>query len=430
MSHSSPSIPSRELSHSSPLRRTRSRRCQPRLPPFSYRANLVAALRGFRRLVECIEPVGLQSWVAPSATFPAASTVAMPDLLAAPLPPAARRKFAAFGDRQAETFTSFLALKLFGPILGQTAAPIVDWARVHHLERVRRYHFFASPGAIAADTDCTGVALVGLHRVGALAAHHLHQGAEQIMQSAALESLSASENRTHGKDNGELVEGVFKVYWDDEVQAGTRGRKHDPSCVANALHAVFLAAKRVGFSLRGPMVASERRDHGGLYSRCIDRAFVIERNIDYLLCCLDQQGFALGTRYYPSPDAFLCFASALVRDFPERVACLRAPLLGALGMRWYAPATSAEDPANPASPINLAMRIIAAQNLGVRPAAIFREKARLLQMQLPSGGWPAAALFKLGSLSYYFGSESMSTVFALRALLGPFATSDPAAIRP
>jgi hypothetical protein len=88
-------------------------------------------------------------------------------------------------------------------------------------------------------------------------------------------------------------------------------------------------------------------------------------------------------------------------------------------MRWHQPPTRAADPANPCTALNVAMRVIAAQNLGAREVAIQREIASLVRMQRASGAWPAAALFKLGSLRYSFGSEAMTTMFALRALLGP-----------
>jgi hypothetical protein len=377
----------------------------------------VAALQGFRYLVESIGPKGVQSSVSSCPTFPASCSSSTEAVLEAQLPPQARRKFAAFGG-QPENFTSFLALKLFGPLLGEPARPVIDWARDKRLPARPRYHFFADPNAIAADTDCTGVALVGLYRSGALPRRTLRAGAEELLRSVALESLPAARNHAYGKDNGELVEGVFKVYWDDGAQGGHRGRKHDPTCVANALHAVLLAAREANLRLDGPIVADELDAGGRRLVKELDRSAIIERNIEYLVRCLDRDVLATGTRYYPSPDAFLCFASMLVRDFPDQTARLRAPLLEALRVRWHLPFTRAVDPTNPSMAINRAMRIIAAQNLGVRKGAVQREKASLVQMQRPAGAWPAEALFKLGSMRYYFGSEAMTTMFAVRALLG------------
>lgn len=394
-----------------------------REPIFSYHLNLVAALQGFRSLVNSIGPKGVQSWVSPYPNFPASCSSSTEAVLHAQLPPQARRKFTAFGE-QPENFTSFLALKLFGPALGETARPLIEWARDKRLPSQPRYHFFADPNAIAADTDCTGVALVGLYQSGALPRRTLREGAEEILKSAALESVPAAENHAYGKDNGELIEGVFKVYWDDGVQGGRRGRKHDPTCVANALHAVLLAMREASLCMDGPVLAEERGPDGGRRIKAIDRRYILARNLDYLMRCLDRHVLATGTRYYPSPDAFLCFASMLVRDFPREVDCLRAPLLEALSMRWHLPYTGAADAANPCTAINLAMRIIAAQNLGVREGAVQREKANLVRMQRPAGAWPAAALFKLGSLRYYFGSEAMTTLFALRALLGSYRFSE------
>lgn len=394
----------------------------PREPTFSHRLNLVAALQGFRRLVESIGPKGVQSWVSPYPNFPASCSSSTEAVLHAQLPPQARRKFAAFGG-QPENFTSFLALKLFGPLLGEAARPLIDWVHDKRLPSLPRYHFFADPDGIAADTDCTGVALVGLYQSGALPRRTLREGAEELLRSAALESLPAERNHAYGKENGELIEGVFKVYWDDGTQGG-RGRKHDPTCVANALHAVLLAAREANLCMDGPILAAELGAGGRRRVHELDRRCIIERNIEYLMRCLDPHVLATGTRYYPSPDAFLCFASMLVEDFPDETTRLRAPLLEALDARWRLPCTRAADPSNPCTAINLAMRIIAAQNLGVREGAVQREKANLVRTQSPAGAWPAEALFKLGSMRYYFGSEAMTTMFAVRALLGPYSFSE------
>jgi hypothetical protein len=393
-----------------------------REPRFSHRGKLVAELAGARFLLGAIGPSGVQSCVSPDPDFPASRSSSTEAVLQRPLSPLAREKFAAFGG-QPENFTTFLALKLFGSMVGESARPLIDWAQDKRLEPAPRYHFFADPGAIAADTDCTGVALVGLYQAGAITRRTLRDGAEEILKSAASESLCAGQNRSHGKDNGELIEGVFKVYWDDSMQDGRRGRKHDPACVANALHAVLLAARDAKLRMDGSVSVEELRDDGTPIVKELDRGFIIERNVQYLMYCLDRHVLTTGTRYYPSPDAFLCFASMLVTGFPDQTMCLRAPLLEALSMRWHRPPTRAADPANPCTAINLAMRVIAAQNLGVREDAIQRETVNLVGMQRANGAWPAAALFKLGSLRYYFGSEAMTTMFALRALLGPYGVS-------
>lgn len=391
-------------------------------PRFSHEGKLLAEVAGARFLFDAIGPTGVQSCVSPDPDFPASCSSSTEAVLQGALPPLAREKFAAFGG-QPENFTTFLALKLFGAMVGASARPLIEWAQDKRLAQAPRYHFFADPGAIAADTDCTGVALVGLYQAGAITRRTLREGAEEILKSAATESLPSGRNRSHGKNNGELIEGVFKVYWDDGMQDGSRGRKHDPACVANALHAVLLAARQANLRLDGTIAAEELQSDGTRLVKELDRGYIVERNVQYLMRCLDRHVLASGTRYYPSPDALLCFASMLVTSFPEHTLCLRAPLLEALSMRWRRPATRAADPANPCSAINLAMRIIAAQNLGVREDAIQREAAQLASMQRESGAWPAAALFKLGSLRYYFGSEAMTTMFALRALLGPYGVA-------
>ena len=221
-------------------------------PRFSHQGKLLAEVAGGRFLLGSIGPRGVQSWVSPDPDFPASCSSSTEAVLQGTLSPLAREKFAAFGG-QPETFTTFLALKLFGATVGASARPLMEWAQDKRLALAPRYHFFADPGAIAADTDCTGVALVGLYQVGAITRRMLREGAEEILASAASESLTAAQNRSHGKNNGELIEGVFKVYWDDGLQEGHRGRKHDPACVANALHAVLLAARHAKLRIDGPV---------------------------------------------------------------------------------------------------------------------------------------------------------------------------------
>lgn len=400
----------------------------------SHIREILAPLRGIRFLMESIgamggtgPTMGLQSWISTDPKFPESRTMRLEALAQtrtraaarAGLGTASKGPLAMLGGGLPECFTSMLALKMLGPLLGPEAESLVAWVADKRLPAAPRYHFFADAGAIAADTDCTGVALSGLYRVGAISRELLRAGAEEILRSAAAEDVGEEDNLSHGKHNGQLIAGVFKVYWEDGAQgeAELRGRKHDPTCVANALHAVLLAVRHAGLRLDGTVQVHELLEDGDTMSRKLGRHEIVSRNIAYLIDCLERDSFAVGTRYYPSPDALLCFASELVRDFPEETASLRAPLLEALRMRWHAAPGRENDAACPRTAINLSMRLIAAQNLGLRESVLRTEIRALRRMQEPSGTWPAGALFKLGRMRCYFGSESMSTLFALRALL-------------
>ncbi len=388
--------------------------------------NLLAPLHGFRYLLHAIDTAGLQSEVSSHPDFPSGRTVSIRKILQAQLSSQARAKFSEFGTSLSETFTAMMALKLLGSALGNAATPLIRTAASARMQQVPRYRFFSRPEALAPDIDCTAVSLVGLYDVGAIDRNELRLGAEELLRSAAAESLSSGQNRAFGKENGQLIHGVFKVYWDDDLldRSELRGCKHDPTCVANALHAVFFAARHAGLRLHGVTRVVEVREDGSRVTSTIDRRVIIERNLAYLASCLDRSTFADGTRYYPSPDAFLCFASELVRDFPREAEPLRGPLLEALSVRWHTENTDGNDPANTGSPINLAMRIVAAQNVGVRESVLQSAKDTLRGMQCESGAWAAGAFFKLGSMKYYFGSEAMTTIFAVRALLGHHSLYD------
>jgi len=142
-------------------------------------------------------------------------------------------------------------------------------------------------------------------------------------------------------------------------------------------------------------------------------AQIIAANLDYCARYLKSGEFLRGSRYYPSPDTFLCFYSDLVARFGARQAeadGLGAALRAAIeGRRLQAPRPSA---------LETALRAIAARSVGLDPTP---ECSRLIETQAPDGAWaPFEGLYTLakGSAKLYFGSRVLTALFAVRALSG------------
>jgi hypothetical protein len=301
-------------------------------------------------------------------------------------------------DAGEEAFSAMMALKLLvrdGPSARPTLVHRLA-ATVTGSRRGGRFRMFPSWTDFAADTDCTSVAAASLYEAGRLSKGAFLRCAEQLLLSAADVDLPAEANVEpgDGATNGPLHRGVVMVYWEDDREPGARrrGRKHDPAVALNALYALKLAA------------------HEGLR----DPQGVIGQTMDFAAAHLLSGRYRQGTRYYPSPDTFLYFASCLCRRFPEVNRRLREPLTGALIERSRA-ARQPGGPADPQSALNLAQRTLTAANLDVDLGTI-RQQLALTQEQAEDGSWPAAPLFSMGKRKIFFGSKPLTTVFALAAL--------------
>ncbi len=229
----------------------------------------------------------------------------------------------------------------------------------------------------AADTDCTALAALGLHR------HHILRPSR--LRAVALELLRAGAPESAAREG--LRPGAVMVYWEDgaEGAAKSRGRKHDAVVSVNVLRAVHLAGRHTDRAGRAVVDATFRHAEDHL------------RSGDYLE----------GTRYYPSPVAFLHAASKLCGVSREGAARLGPALRNAC----------ASIPA-PTNALDLALFLIATNACG---APVDREKyqAELIDLQRSDGSWPAHSYFRFGRVPIHFGSAHLTTVFALRALEQP-----------
>jgi hypothetical protein len=254
-----------------------------------------------------------------------------------------------------EVFTPMLVLNAFADA-GLTAP---DEER--ELERVHQsftaeglVHFFADRSRLVADIDCTCVALELMVKHGAWLPFDI---------DVTLDTIAANVDST----------GVLRVYIGDDP---SRQDRVDAAACANALYLFYLLERE------GDIAASE----------------------EYVWQHLTGPNFALGTRYYSSPDIFLLFLSRVVRDFGIPHRRFAAALEERLRERFAAPNSSV---------LELAARVAAAANLGLVAEDDIGE---LVRYQRADGSWPAAPCFRFGREERYFGGDSLSTAWGVRAL--------------
>jgi len=217
-------------------------------------------------------------------------------------------------------------------------------------------HFFSDHALLAADIDCTGIGHTLL----------LSAGRPHPAVADAVESLLQNVDPC----------GVMEVY---EQPAPGRAGRIDPCALVNALYLIYWAGREAAAA----------------------------PSIDAVHAFLVSGDFDRGTRYYPSGDTFLYFLSRLVRDFERTHERFLEPLHARLLSRFGTSATTLER----------ATRVSAADNVGLFDPEDLRV---LVRDQRTDGSWAPGAFFKYGRSTRFFGSEAVTTAFALRALVaGP-----------
>lgn len=239
------------------------------------------------------------------------------------------------------------------------ASSVVERARAWVLESCNPrgfVHFFADWGLLPADIDCTGVGHGLLLSTGTP-----HPELDAIVDRL-LRNVTA--------------EGLIEVY---EKPAGEHAGRLDAAALVNALYLICWAGREA------EAVPS----------------------LDFVRSHLTSGAFEQGTRYYPSGDTFLYFLSRLLRDFERLQQDFLEPLHAVLVRRF----------GQEGCVLSRATRVAAADNVGLFDPD---DLAWIAAAQRPDGSWPPGAFFKYGRASRYFGSEAVTTAFALRALVaGP-----------
>ncbi|MFJ3221228.1 hypothetical protein ACIPLC_35570 [Kitasatospora sp. NPDC086801] len=306
-------------------------------------------------------------------------------------------------DLSGEGFSAMVSLMLLAsPARGGDDDGLVTRLAVQ-VETCRwlgRYRFFPGAGGLPADTDCTAMATGALYEHGLLPGANLERGARELLRAAA---PSAADPRLPGPgDQDGLHHRVLMVYWEDDEEPATlrRGHKRDAVACANALFTLHLANRPATGHTREVMDATTR----------------------YLTDHLTSGRYLAGTRYYPSPDAFLYAVSRLCARFPRSLQALTACVREAVGER----AADAAPPVpgrTPGGALDTALRTLAADNLAITTGQDQR-RTLLAQTQRPDGSWPASAYYRMGRFPVYFGSSYLTTVFAMTALRPPH-TGEP-----
>ena len=253
-----------------------------------------------------------------------------------------------------ELFTAALILDLFADsvMLGTHQARLAETVELSLTEQ-GQVHFFADRSLLPADVDCTSIGVAALNRAGRLRDEYLHTAIDAVVN-----------NRTE--------DGVIHVYF---VENDRRYGILDPVVCMNALFLVALGGR------------SEE---------------VVETR-NFLFDVFEHGWCKNGTRYYPSQDAVLYFLARLVHYFPEEYEAFRPILYAHIKERL----------GQIGSPMQIAHRTIAAIWLGM---SVEDEIRQLVAMQNLNGMWTADAFFRFGRKEKYFGSEVLTTAFALKAL--------------
>ncbi|MFB4426967.1 hypothetical protein C5F59_038550 [Streptomyces sp. QL37] len=297
-------------------------------------------------------------------------------------------------DLEGEAFSAMVALVLLPTlarrgdrgVTGQLARRL--GTQVQTCRWGERYRFFPGTGGFPADTDCTALATGALHDHGLLTDAGLDRGVHELLSSAPRVAEPAHPSGPCEEES--VRRDVFMVYWEDGKEPSTlrRGRKHDAVACTNALYTVQMAPRPV----TGQALA------------------VIEATTLYLRDHLSSGRYLAGTRYYPSPDAFLYAVARLCSRFPASAQVLAAPARQALAEREATAAVRV-----PVSALDIALRTLAADHLGLS-AGQDRHRTWLASAQCADGSWPAAAYYRMGRFPVYFGSSYLTTVFAMAAL--------------
>lgn len=260
--------------------------------------------------------------------------------------------FAHHQDTAPEIFTAMVILDLLvdSPISLTLKADVLELLRTKRSTQ-GVHHFFTDESKLPADTDCTAVA------------HSLLLGALGVPRRSLIKVARMIASNVCG-------EGVLATYFTRDPK---RQNIVDPVVCANGLQFLTLMALA---DLAAPTVA-------------------------FLYDVLEQRMYEQGTRYYPSPDAFLYSLSRLVGRFPQEYGRFWPLLQRRLRERMAATEV----------PLEMAFRAISAQWLDLRGP----DQKALTLLQTSTGAWPAGPFFRYGRSGVFFGSECLTTAFCLRA---------------
>lgn len=260
-----------------------------------------------------------------------------------------------------ETFSSMLVLDL---LVDTEVDPGIIAHLVRYLAAHRRdgmFWFFEDPTLVPPDVDSVAMGMSALARAGAV-------DPAAATEAAILDRVVS--NCT--------ADGIIQVYFPPRE---SREERVDPVVCANALGLLHLAGR-------------------GHEARPTE---------DFLYSVLESRAYLRGTRYYPTPEAFLYFL-ARAMGASEALRQRFLPL-----MRERVGEALAHPRGDDEPPLLTALRLIAANATGHDDPDDARA---LLERQHADGSWQAHPLGTTGEsrMRLYFGSRPLTTAFALHAL--------------
>ena len=134
-----------------------------------------------------------------------------------------------------------------------------------------------------------------------------------------------------------------------------------------------------------------------------------QANEDYLFDIIASRAYLSGSLQYTYPSTILYFITRAIFRFGSND--VRERFLGVLGRG--AMELLDEDPV---TDLDLAMRVIVSKYLGIESSQVTRFERLLLERQMSNGSWRKGSMYRTVRSQLHFGSESLTTAFALRAL--------------
>lgn len=298
----------------------------------------------------------------------------------------------------AEVYSSALALAWLPTLPADIRSRLVGWVARHLSDRGPVPFFDGDTGGCV---ESTGMALLGLWRVGVLDAEASRRGAQSVLRSGAATAEALADEV-----------GIFGTRW--RRPPGSSGPA-DPGTVVQALFPVLLALRLGRSTLVDPVDLGD--DEGPFVV-----AEIVQQNLSYLVRHLSTpiEGTAIeGTARYPMAEVFLCLATELWRTTTPLSATLRTPLEKAICRSWSAmEGTGDGGTGRELDALRLSALLIAAENLHLGHVDLEQTRLTLLEHQRADGSFAAAPFSHFQEPDLYFGSAGLSTVFALRALQG------------
>lgn len=135
------------------------------------------------------------------------------------------------------------------------------------------------------------------------------------------------------------------------------------------------------------------------------RGHQLPATLQWVKDVLHYRAYMDGTRYYPTPEAFLYFLARLVDSAGDSQ--LRESLMPELIVRIR------ERSGTPGDALCLAMRLLAGSYVGVYNPT---DLATLKSLQEEDGGWEASCVYRYGSTGISIGNRGLATALAIEAI--------------